>query len=916
MKNNLRKFIFFLPIKIIFHFLVILFLFPLIIIFGLSKISLAMPAAPDIFEIVQPDGHLFKARAVGDEWNNRVETRDGYSVKKGNDNFWYYILNYDKDVPVLGSTRAHRIPAAGLKKHIRPEKKFMRLSPEKSGRSAAGTGSSVSVASGPSETPGASPPYGTFNGKILFILAEFTDISGTYSESSFASFISDNLNNYFNKASYSNVSLTPANETFGTANNGVVGWVNVGYLHPDTGGSTDTRNQQLTKDAIVAADSYVDFSAFDTNSDGYVDADELAVVVIAAGYETSYDGGVYTPTVWGHKWSIGSFVGAPAVDGVIVGHYHSGTGGYAQFGEIHRSTVSNAHQATMGIMVHELGHLIFGLSDLYDTDGSSQGIGAFGIMSSGSWGRAASDTYSGETPVLPCAWTKYNRGWAIGSVGSGSTSITAAGSTSATDSNTVYRLPISFPNEYFMVENRQPSGYDRGLERWLGAGFGGLAIWHIDESRANNTQECFPPVDCTSVHFKVSLEQADSLWDLEKDINRGNATDLWYPGNAATFDAASVPDSNLYSGNLSNVSVTDISASGSVMTATLTNGILSADPDGPHADTEGQAIILDGSGSSGGIVLYEWDIDNDGVYDYSSSLPTRSHIYTQQGTYTIRLRVTDNLSATDEATTTADISDTLPSASFEASPLAGTEPLTINVTDTSTAYDGVASQSWDFGDGSPEGSGSSDSHIYIQNGVYIITLTVTDSDGSTDTAIDAITINDTSPTVDFTVSPTNGTAPLTVDLTNSSTGYDTPLTYEWDFDNDGTIDSTAQSPSHVYNIAGMYTVKLTVTDSDGSANSLTKTDYITACNLPVRITDVPPVYYSTLQAAYNAAGEGDTIQSHDVIFTEDLNIDLNKSVTLDGGYDCDYSAITGETTLNGIMTISNGTVEIEDFILE
>jgi M6 family metalloprotease-like protein len=262
------------------------------------------------------------------------------------------------------------------------------------------------------------------------------------------------------------VTLSPADESFGTANNGVVGWVNVGYEHPNTGGNIGTANRQLTADAITAADPYVDFSAYDTNSDGYVDPDELAVVVVVAGYERAYSPN-YSPSVWGHKWSLFGSVPAPAVDGVTVGDYHGGEGGYAQFGEIHRSTVSNGHQATMGIMVHELGHLVFGLPDLYDIDYSSSGIGAWGIMASGSWGRASSDSYSGQTPVLPSAWTKYDRGWVSASIASGTISIVAAGSVAATSSNTVYKLDTGLSDEYFLVENRQPTGYDRGLERWF-----------------------------------------------------------------------------------------------------------------------------------------------------------------------------------------------------------------------------------------------------------------------------------------------------------------------------------------------------------------------------------------------------------------------------------------------------------------
>ncbi len=40
------------------------------------------------------------------------------------------------------------------------------------------------------------------------------------------------------------------------------------------------------------------------------------------------------------------------------------------------------------------------------------------------------------------------------------------------------------------------------------------------------------------------------------------------------------------------------------------------------------------------------------------------------------------------------------------------------------------------------------------------------------------------------------------------------------------------------------------------------------------------------------------------------------TVTLDGGYDCNYTAKTGKMRLKGTMTISNGTIRIEDFIIE
>ncbi|MBF0607048.1 MAG: M6 family metalloprotease domain-containing protein [Magnetococcales bacterium] len=512
----------------------------ILLVVGMTTLAEAVPANPETSTITQPDGSSFQARQRGDEWHNWIETVEGYSVAKSEDGYWYYISTYSNSTPVLTGVKAHHSPPAQLNKHITVPTEELKKK--------------LSVKS--QLTPKAAP-NGTFSGKVLFILVKFTDQNSTYTEANFATLLSTNIADYYSKASYGKVTLTPANETSGTANNGVVDWIDIGYAHPNTGSSTGTANQQLAKDAILAADASVNFATYDTNNDGYVDTNELAVVIIAAGYEASYSATPATPNVWGHQWSI-SNVAPPVVDGKTVGAYHSGAGGYGMFGEVHKTNgVANAHQATMGIMVHELGHLIFKWVDLYDTDYSSEGIGAFGLMAAGSWGKASADTWSGATPVLPCAYSKYIRGWVDGAVGDGTVSITAAGHTNATSANTVYRATTANANEYFIVENRQAAGYDLGLENWLGAGFGGgLAIFHVDTSMSNNDNDS---------HRLVHIETADK-YQMSAG-NYGLNTNLWYAGNATTFNAASTPNTNLYNGTLSWVSISAISATATTMTA-------------------------------------------------------------------------------------------------------------------------------------------------------------------------------------------------------------------------------------------------------------------------------------------------------------------------------------------------------------
>jgi len=81
----------------------------------------------------------------------------------------------------------------------------------------------------------------------------------------------------------------------------------------------------------------------------------------------------------------------------------------------------------------------------------------------------------------------------------------------------------------------------------------------------------------------------------------------------------------------------------------------------------------------------------------------------------------------------------------------------------------------------------------------------------------------TPPLAQFYGNITQGEAPLTVSFTDTS--INDPTGWQWDFDNNGSIDSTSQHPIHVYPAAGTYSVKLTVSNEDGS-DELLQENYI------------------------------------------------------------------------------------------
>ena len=296
------------------------------------------------------------------------------------------------------------------------------------------------------------------------------------------------------------------------------------YAHGASGiGSALPNAQTMALDALLAADPTVNFTPFDNDGNGFVDA--FTVVHAGGGGEQTGNPG----DIWSHKWTIQG--GARTVDSTKVFAY-----------------LTVPEDSKIGVCAHELGHLLFGFPDLYDTDQSSEGIGNWCLMAAGSWGGG------GDTPVHPSAWCKANQGWV--SVDNRTTN-GAVTIPDVKDSNTVLRLwKDGGPgNEYFLVENRQRNRFDASLPN------GGLLIWHIDDSVSTNTNES---------HYKVALMQADAKRDLELDHNRGDGGDS-YPGSSgnSSFSKTTNPNSKSYSGVDTCVSVTAISASGPVMTANV-----------------------------------------------------------------------------------------------------------------------------------------------------------------------------------------------------------------------------------------------------------------------------------------------------------------------------------------------------------
>lgn len=285
------------------------------------------------------------------------------------------------------------------------------------------------------------------------------------------------------------------------------------YADGESGlGPNEPNARTMARHAAEAADPDVDFGPYDNDGNGFVDA--FIVVHAGPGGEQTGKGG----DIWSHKWVLAG--GAFQADGTQIFAY-----------------LTVPEDSRIGVCAHEIGHLVMGWPDLYDADGTSEGIGNWCLMAGGSWNG------DGDIPAHPSAWCKVTQGWV--SVENQKTN-GPLDIEDVKDSQTVYRLwkDGDAGDEYFLVENRQKNRYDAELPGE------GLLFWRVDEAIEDNTNEA---------HYKVALLQADGSRHLEKGSNRGDAGDS-YPGSAGNTEltATSTPSSKSYAGVDTSVAVTSI----------------------------------------------------------------------------------------------------------------------------------------------------------------------------------------------------------------------------------------------------------------------------------------------------------------------------------------------------------------------
>lgn len=377
----------------------------------------------------------------------------------------------------------------------------------------------------------------------------------------------------------------------------------------------------------------------------------------------------------------------------------------------------------------------------------------------------------------------------------------------------------------------------------------------------------------------------------------------WGDNSQTDFNPAISPleDTHTYdqSGNF-NVVTTVTDKDGGVGTASQL--VVVSENEEPVADAgdaqtvpEGTTVLFSGlnsSDSDGQIVTYEWDFD-DGDTDTG---PTVSHEYGDDDVFTVTLTVTDDEGAQNENTVVITVENVAPTvrpgddqATDEGSPvrisftfddvgLLDTHSAVVNWSDNSTTNIPAAA--------SPE----TVFHGYDDDGIFTVTISVTDDDGGTGSGDLTVTVSNVDPDVDAGADQSafaDDTVILSAEFDDSGTGDTHTATIYW---GDGTVESgdvtEPTSPgivagSHVYATAGVFTVSVTVRDDNGGVDTDTlQVQTLTRVGAPAGIgtqlsvstnRPIPPETVGVLAVLTNTTGAPITINNMQLLVNRNVD---------------------------------------------
>ncbi|HSL18179.1 MAG TPA: PKD domain-containing protein [Methylomirabilota bacterium] len=413
-----------------------------------------------------------------------------------------------------------------------------------------------------------------------------------------------------------------------------------------------------------------------------------------------------------------------------------------------------------------------------------------------------------------------------------------------------------------------------------------------DDSGSSTTPNNPPTATIDQPADDVTVNPGDTVFfsGTASDPDGDDVTVLWDFGDGMTSTELEPGDHTYTDAGVYTVTLTATDDQGladptpATRTVTVTAGNLPPDatidePTGDVTIAAGGSVFFSGSTSDpdGDPVTVLWDF---GDGSSSTQLAPGNHTYADPGVYTVTLTATDDQGLTDPTpatrTVTVEGANQPPNATI--SQPSGDVTITAG---EAVVFIGTASDPdgdpvtvlWNFGDGSSSTSLNHGNHTYSAVGVYTVTLTATDNQGLSDPTppTRTITVQGANQPPNATIDQPSGNVAIAageaVFFAGSASDPDgDPVTVLWNF-GDG-ITSTSLNPgNHTYSAAGVYTVTLTATDSQGLSDPTPPTRTITVTAAAPTLTLIQSQIFTPACATCHAGGSP----------SADLNLEAGQS---------------------------------------
>ena len=380
--------------------------------------------------------------------------------------------------------------------------------------------------------------------------------------------------------------------------------------------------------------------------------------------------------------------------------------------------------------------------------------------------------------------------------------------------------------------------------------------------------------------FSPSQPTPDSRLVSTRAVRRSNDSYSWSivgpsgPNSTTTAAMGPNPTEALPRGTYQvTLNVTD----GADQTATTTQTVTVDDPPtvaltaptSPAVTQPNQPVSFSASGTAadagGSIASYSWNF-GDGSTDNGDSNATTTHTYASPGTYTATVTATDDLGVSSAPVSTTVTVDATPTAAFTSSPTDPNPggPVSFDASGSTDSVGDHPTYSWNFGDTSANGPGTSTledpTYSYPNPGTYTVRLTVTNDAGQSATTTQTVTVDDP-PTATLAASTTLTTPGSAVSFTStaaSPAAGGSITAYSWNFGDGSTLTGTNAEPTHAYASPGTYAVTLTVTDDLGVTFTASTRVAVDAAPTPVFTASSNPATAGSA-VGFNAGGSSDSV---------------------------------------------------------